>query len=160
MVIVIISAGSSATTDTNPPPTNVDSSFLVTIFKKIQWKQYFFTMKLSFASSLALATSASAFVASPAFNRISSTELYERKPFITGNWKLNPSTKGEAIALAEDIVRAVHDSSPGDVGLFVPFPFIETVQKIVGDKITIGAEVCICIYCIYLNSKEQISSIR
>jgi hypothetical protein len=118
-------------------------------------------MKLSFAVSLALATSASAFVASPAFNKISSTELFERKPFITGNWKLNPSTKGEAIALAEDIARAVHDSSPGDVGLFVPFPFIETVQKIVGDKITIGAEVCICTYCnMYLNSKEQISSIR
>lgn len=74
---------------------------------------------------------------------------------------MNPSTKGEAIALAEDIARAVHDSSPGDVGLFVPFPFIETVQKIVGDKITIGAEVCICTYCnMYLNSKEQISSIR
>lgn len=100
-------------------------------------------MKLSIASviSLALASSASAFVASPASNRGFSTQLFERKPFITGNWKLNPSTKDEAIALAEDIASSVTPSSPGDVGLFVPFPFIETVQKICGDKITVGAEV-------------------
>lgn len=97
-------------------------------------------MKISIASVLALATSTSAFVASPDSNRISSTELCERKAFITGNWKLNPSTKGEAITLAQDIVRSVSDSSLGDVALFVPFPFIQTVQTICGDKITIGAE--------------------
>jgi len=68
-----------------------------------------------------------------------STELYNRKPFITGNWKLNPSTKGEAIQLASEIAKAITPESP-DVALFVPFPFIETVQNVVGDKITIGAE--------------------
>ena len=70
----------------------------------------------------------------------SSTELYERKPFITGNWKLNPSTKGEAIQLATEIAKSVTADSP-DVGLFVPFPFIETVKLVCGDKITVGAEV-------------------
>lgn len=67
------------------------------------------------------------------------TELYERKPFITGNWKLNPSTKGEAIELATVIASAVGPDSP-EVALFVPFPFIETVQRVVGDKIKVGAE--------------------
>jgi triosephosphate isomerase len=69
----------------------------------------------------------------------SATQLYERKPFITGNWKLNPSTKGEALTLAQDIVKSVGTNAP-DVALFVPFPFIECVQNVVGDKIQIGAE--------------------
>ena len=69
------------------------------------------------------------------------SQLFERKPFITGNWKLNPSTKEEAIELATGIADATTDASPGDVGLFVPFPFIETVQKIAGDKFVVGAEV-------------------
>ena len=43
--------------------------------------------------------------------------------------------------LATGITDAVTDKSPGDVGLFVPFPFIETVQKIAGDKLVVGAEV-------------------
>lgn len=68
------------------------------------------------------------------------TELYERKPFITGNWKLNPDTKDDAIQLASDIAKSMTPQSP-DVALFVPFPFIETVQTVVGDKITVGAEV-------------------
>ena len=98
-------------------------------------------MKVSVASVLALATSASGFVANPVSNRVASSQLFERKPFITGNWKLNPSTIAEAIALADEIAASVTDSSPCEVGLFVPFPFIETVQEICGDKITVGAEV-------------------
>jgi Triosephosphate isomerase len=77
----------------------------------------------------------------------SSTQLFgKRKPFITGNWKLNPATKAEAISLAQDIAASVQADSPGDVGLFVPFPFIETVMKICGDKVTVGAEVSF-VYC-------------
>ncbi len=68
------------------------------------------------------------------------TELYERKPFITGNWKLNPDTKDDAIQLATDITKSMTPQSP-EVALFVPFPFIETVQTVVGNKITVGAEV-------------------
>lgn len=77
----------------------------------------------------------------------SSTQLYVsplRKPFITGNWKLNPQTKQEAQELAAGIATAITPSSPNaDVALFVPFPFIETVQAAVGDKIAVGAEVSI-----------------
>ena len=71
----------------------------------------------------------------------SATQLYERKPYITGNWKLNPQTKAEAADLAEGIAAAVTSDSPCDVALFVPFPFIETVKDIVGDKLEVGAEV-------------------
>jgi len=53
---------------------------------------------------------------------------------------LNPQTKDEAIELATGIASAVTPDSPGDVALFVPFPFIETVQNICGDKISVGAE--------------------
>ena len=54
---------------------------------------------------------------------------------------MNPQTKGEAIELATGIVDSITSDSPGDVGLFVPFPFIETVQEIAGDKCIVGAEV-------------------
>lgn len=69
-----------------------------------------------------------------------STQLFSRKPFITGNWKLNPQTKGEAIELATGVADAVTPESPGDVAVFVPFPFIESVKEIAGDKMEVGAE--------------------
>lgn len=108
-------------------------------------------MKLSIVSLANLLAGASAFTA-PLHNQQSvGTALFARKPFITGNWKLNPSTKQEAIQLGTEIANAVTSSSPGDVALFVPFPFIEAVQRVVGDKISVGAEVrknwvCLCIH--------------
>lgn len=78
----------------------------------------------------------------------SATELSARKPFITGNWKLNPQSKAEAVDLARGIVATItkdkkndDDSSVADVGLFVPFPFLQTVKEIVGDKVVVGAQV-------------------
>ena len=66
-----------------------------------------------------------------------------RKPFISGNWKLNPQTRTEALTLAADIAAAVTPSSPNaDVALFVPYPFLDSVISEVGDKILIGGEVC------------------
>ena len=90
---------------------------------------------------LTLPGSISAFAASFPCARVSSTQLEARKTFITGNWKLNPSTKQEALELATGIADAVNPDSPCDVALFVPFPFIEPVQKVVGDKLKVGAEV-------------------
>lgn len=72
---------------------------------------------------------------------MTSMELSARKPFITGNWKLNPQTKAEAIELALGIQSSITGKSPCDVGLFVPFPFIDAVQNAVGDKLVVGAEV-------------------
>ena len=64
---------------------------------------------------------------------------------------VNPQTKDEAIELATGIMESVTSDSPGDVGLFVPFPFIDTVQKIAGDKFVVGAEVStFCCHCLVL----------
>lgn len=103
-------------------------------------------MKVSisaFLLSVSFAGSALAFNSSPASGsneRTSGVKLFERKPFITGNWKLNPSTKSEAIQLATDVANAVTPDSPCDAAIFVPFPFIESVQEAVGDKLSVGAE--------------------
>jgi len=87
-----------------------------------------------------VATETSAFVSQQQKTDIA-TQLFARKPFITGNWKLNPQTKSDAIDLATSIANAINPDSHEDVGLFVPFPFIETVQKIAGNKFIVGAEV-------------------
>ena len=96
-------------------------------------------MKFLIQSLLAFAASTAAFapISKPS---IQSTELYERKPFITGNWKLNPATLSEATDLSSKIAEAVTSDSP-EVALFVPFPYIEHVQNIVGDKLEVGAQV-------------------
>ncbi len=99
-------------------------------------------MKLSIGAFLLAVGSSHGFVANtPSTRHESSTELFARKAFITGNWKLNPQTKAEAVDLARAIAASISDDSPCDVGLFVPFPFIGTVQEIVGDKLVVGAEV-------------------
>ena len=101
-------------------------------------------MKLSFASVLLACgaiDSAYAFTGQSNSFRAGTELSASRKPFITGNWKLNPTTYDEAVQLAAGIAAHVGPSSPGDVGLFVPFPFIEAVQKQVGDKVVVGAEV-------------------
>jgi Triosephosphate isomerase len=66
----------------------------------------------------------------------------ERKPFISGNWKLNPQTKEEAVALATEIADAIGSDSPdADVALFVPYVFIEAAMAAVNGKLEVGAEV-------------------
>lgn len=97
-------------------------------------------MKLSTPVIAAVFGSASAF-APLALNARTQTSLDSRKPFITGNWKLNPQTKEEAIDLATGVAAAYTSDSPCDAAIFVPFPFIETVQKVCGEKIAVGAEV-------------------
>jgi triosephosphate isomerase len=64
-----------------------------------------------------------------------------RKPFISGNWKLNPQTKEEATKLAADIAVAVTKDSPAEVAIFVPYVFIEAAQKATNGKVQVGAEV-------------------
>lgn len=84
--------------------------------------------------------SAAAFAPSPSGSF--STSLLARKPFISGNWKLNPQTKDEAVQLAADIAGSITDSSPdAEVALFVPYVFIEAAQSAAAGKLQIGAEV-------------------
>mmetsp|Transcript_26576 Transcript_26576/g.56148 ORF Transcript_26576/g.56148 Transcript_26576/m.56148 type:complete len:285 (+) Transcript_26576:80-934(+) len=97
-------------------------------------------MKLAIASLLA--GSAAAFAPALSGNQVvSSTELYGRKPFISGNWKLNPQTKDEAVTLATEISSSITADSPdADVALFVPYVFIESAMAAVGGKLSVGAE--------------------
>jgi triosephosphate isomerase len=68
--------------------------------------------------------------------------LNARKPFISGNWKLNPQTKEEALTLGKEIAASITEDSPDvDVALFVPYVFIESTMGVVGDKLSVGAEV-------------------
>ena len=70
--------------------------------------------------------------------------LAARRPFISGNWKLNPQTRDEAIQLATDIAASVTESSPNaDIALFVPYVFLESTMNVVQSKLMIGAEVSV-----------------
>ena len=51
---------------------------------------------------------------------------------------LNPQS--EAVDLARGIADSITADSPADVAIFVPFPFLETVHSIVGNKLIVGAE--------------------
>lgn len=100
-------------------------------------------MKISPLSVLTVLGSASAFApASFGVPRAAVTELSAtRKPFISGNWKLNPQTKDEALTLASEISASIGPDTPDcDVALFVPYVFIESAMGSVSDKINIGAE--------------------
>jgi len=97
-------------------------------------------MQLSAIALLSTLAVSAAF--SPSLGGVrSSTQLEARKPFISGNWKLNPQTKGEALTLASDIAATITDDSPdAEVALFVPYVFIEAAMGAVGDKLSVGAE--------------------
>lgn len=87
-----------------------------------------------------VASTTAAFTPSSSFVR-PSTALDARKPFISGNWKLNPQTRQEAVDLANGIASSVTDASPdADVALFVPYVFLETAMTAVDGKVEIGAE--------------------
>lgn len=100
-------------------------------------------MKIAAISLLSLLTNCVAFAPSGHFAaRSVDTSLYARKPFITGNWKLNPQTRAEAVTLAADIAAAIGPETPDtDVALFVPYVFIEAAMEAVAGKLNIGAEV-------------------
>jgi triosephosphate isomerase len=97
-------------------------------------------MKLLLASLLASGTAFSPAINTPQ-QSFSATRLEARKPFISGNWKLNPSTKDEALTLGKEIAASITADTPDvDVALFVPYVFIESTMGVVGDKLSIGAE--------------------
>lgn len=99
-------------------------------------------MKFGALSFLGLVGSAGAFA--PTFGvapRPSALDM-ARTPFISGNWKLNPQTRDEAVTLATEIAASITDSTPkSEIALFVPYVFIEAVMNSVGDKLSVGAEV-------------------
>ena len=100
-------------------------------------------MKLAIASLLAgsVAAVAPAAPGGGIQSTTTSTQLHQaRKPFISGNWKLNPQTKDEALALAEGIAASIGENTPDvDVALFVPYVFIESTMSTVNGKLSVGA---------------------
>lgn len=97
---------------------------------------------MKFISLALLLVGTDAFAPSLLKAQSSTFRLEARKPFISGNWKLNPQTKAEAIQLATDIAQSITPSSPdAEVALFVPYVFIESSMDSVGGKLQIGAEV-------------------
>ncbi|KAL3916421.1 MAG: hypothetical protein SGILL_005189, partial [Bacillariaceae sp.] len=64
-----------------------------------------------------------------------------RTPLISGNWKLNPQTKEEAVELATEIAGSITADSPdAEVALFVPYVFLEAAMGAVDGKLQVGAE--------------------
>jgi len=46
-----------------------------------------------------------------------------RRKFVAGNWKMNPNTLVEAVALAEGVAKGPTDDTL-TVGIFPPFPWL------------------------------------
>jgi len=98
-------------------------------------------MKLSTISLLSVLNTVSSFSPSFVARHSRNIELHARKPFISGNWKLNPQTKDEAVTLASEIASSIGPDTPeSDIALFVPYVFIESAVATTGDRINIGAE--------------------
>ena len=104
-------------------------------------------MKFSILSFIALTGTVGAFAPSVGTSRPSTSSQLDatRKPFISGNWKLNPQTRDEALTLASEIAASINDDTPdADIALFVPYVFIESAMGSVDGKINVGAEVSSC----------------
>ena len=66
--------------------------------------------------------------------------MFERRPLIAGNWKMNLSTK-EAVALIEGIAAGIRDVEAVDVLVAPPFTTIAAVRKAIGNsKIFLAAQ--------------------
>mmetsp|Transcript_31490 Transcript_31490/g.57029 ORF Transcript_31490/g.57029 Transcript_31490/m.57029 type:complete len:290 (+) Transcript_31490:38-907(+) len=97
-------------------------------------------MKIA-ALALSLLSTAGAFAPSLRSRQHLTQLEAERKPFISGNWKLNPQTREEATSLASEIAASITKDTPdADIALFVPYVFIEAAQKAAEGKLMIGAE--------------------
>src|SRR5215831_13983206 len=63
-----------------------------------------------------------------------------RKKFVAGNWKMN-TTRAEAVALAEAIVRGVGSDTRVDVAVCPPFVWLTTVAGVLkGSPVALGAQ--------------------
>eukprot|EP00542_Grammatophora_oceanica_P017244 CAMPEP_0194048034 /NCGR_PEP_ID=MMETSP0009_2-20130614/26631_1 /TAXON_ID=210454 /ORGANISM="Grammatophora oceanica, Strain CCMP 410" /LENGTH=289 /DNA_ID=CAMNT_0038693827 /DNA_START=90 /DNA_END=959 /DNA_ORIENTATION=+ len=100
-------------------------------------------MKIATLSALSMLCNGAAAFAPATFGvpRTSVSLDMARKPFISGNWKLNPASKEEAVKLGAGIAAAITDKSPeADVALFVPYVYIESVMAATEGKLEVGAE--------------------
>lgn len=107
-------------------------------------------MQFQATTLAALVASASAF-APISKNAASSTSLeMARQPIMAGNWKMNPATEEDAVALGSGLCELlgdetcpIDDENPlcTEVVVFPPHPFISKVKTEVEDAgITVGAQ--------------------
>lgn len=60
-----------------------------------------------------------------------------------GNWKLNPGTVSDSVALASELAKLVADVKDVDVAVFPPSPFLVPVQQQIKDSVVnLGAQDC------------------
>ena len=103
------------------------------------------TMKFLPLSLLLLPASGFVSVPPPTASASPSFLPATRRPFIAGNWKMNPSTLPDAVSLARSISSSVTPSTPCDVCVFAPMPFIDACRTAAGASgegsgLDIGAE--------------------
>jgi len=110
-------------------------------------------MKLCLALSAILASFSDAFVPQNrrAFIERSSSYLEAaRQPIMAGNWKMNPATEDDALALASGLTKLLgdetcpvneDDDTCTEVVLFPPHPFTAKVYEVASEVgITVGAQ--------------------
>lgn len=66
-----------------------------------------------------------------------------RKPMMAGNWKLNPKSIAESLALSAELVKITGAKSDVDIVVFPPMPFLYPVQQnIAGSVVKLGGQNC------------------
>jgi len=64
-----------------------------------------------------------------------------RRPFIAGNWKMNPTSLEEAKTLAAKVAELTKENTEVEMAVFAPHPFIYPVAKeLEGSNVVVGAE--------------------
>jgi len=101
-------------------------------------------------AALALLSSTDAFAPAVKNAAVSTALNASRQPIMAGNWKMNPPTEDDAIALGVDLVTELGEETcpiDGDnpmcteVVIFPPHPFISKVRESVEEAgITVGAQ--------------------
>jgi hypothetical protein len=132
------------------PISHINLQIRQQLFLFLQKKRIMKFLISSAAFGALLATSSNAFAPATTTTRTSSALFSTRQPIMAGNWKMNPSTEDEALALAGDLTKllgeetcAIDDSDEmcTEVVIFPPHPFISKVKETVDDAgITVGAQ--------------------
>lgn len=70
-----------------------------------------------------------------------STSTTKRRPIVAGNWKLNPTSKPEAMELLEGLKAAAGGDGDVEVVVFPPLPFLsDALEMLKGTGIQVGAQ--------------------
>ncbi len=65
---------------------------------------------------------------------------YMLKKLIIGNWKMNPKSEKEALAIVRSLITSTKNSKNVEIVICPPFPFFSCIQKLKLKKLKIGAQ--------------------